>query len=133
MRRTRLIALSIVGLLLVLAMAVVLFVDRPISREQTQIRARYQQMRAALSSNDTNAALALVAPQHRGGFDGHRFSMLNDFAETLGPRSAIVVRRDEAVVWPVRTSHYLVLPGGHTIGMIKVNGDWFFTGKVHID
>src|SRR6185436_12776630 len=124
MRRPRLIVFSAVGLLLILALA--LIVCRSIRREQAQIRARYQQMRIALSSSDTNAVLALVAPQYRGGFDGYRFSMLNDFAEALGPRSSIVVLRDEAVVWPVRTSHYLVLPGGHTIGMIRVDGDWSF-------
>ena len=133
MRRILLIALSTVGLGLVLALAAVLFVDRSIRREQAQIRARYHQMRTALSSNDTNAALALVAPQYRGGFDDYRFSMLNGFARPLGPRSSIFVFRNEAVVWPVRTSHYLVLPGGHTIGMIRVDGEWFFSGKVHID
>ena len=132
MPRPRLIVLLVVVLLLVLALGALLF-SRPIRREQTQIRARYQQMRTALSSSDTNAALALVAPQYRGGFDGYRFSMLDGIAQPLGPRSSIMVWRDEAVVWPVRTSHYLVLPGGHTIGMIKVNGDWFFTGTVHLD
>lgn len=106
MQRPRLIVLSAVALLLVLALVAVLAISRSIRREQAQIRARYQQMRTALSSSDTNAALALVAPQYRGGFDGYRFSMLNDFAEALGPRSSIVVLRDEAIVWPVRTSHY---------------------------
>lgn len=133
MHRLGLIVLSAVGLLLVLAMAAGLFVFRSIRREQSQIRARYQEMRTALSANDTNAALALVAPQYRSGFDGHRFSMLNNFAQPLGPRSSIIVLRDEAVVWPVRTSHYVVLPGGDTIEMIRAGGDWFFTGKVHID
>lgn len=133
MHRPSLIVLSAVGLLLVLSMAVGLFVYRSIRREQSQIRARYKQMRTALSSSDTNAALALVAPQYRSGFDGHRFSRLSSFAQSLGPRSSIVVLHDEAVVWPVRTSHYVVLPGGHTIEMIRVEGDWFFTGKVHID
>jgi len=133
MHRPGLIVLSAVGLLLVLAMAAGLCVYVTTRREEAQIRARYQQMRMALSSSDTNTALTLVAPQHRSGFDGHRFTMLNSFAKPLGPRSSIVVLRGEAVVWPERTSHYLVLPGGNTIEMLKVGKEWFFTGKVHID
>lgn len=59
--------------------------------------------------------------------------MLNDFAQPLGPRSSILVLGEDATVWPERTSHYLILPGGNTIKMVKVDGEWFFTGKVSID
>jgi len=88
-------------------------------------------MRIALSARDTNAVLALVAPQMRTSFDD--FSRLDGFAQPLGPRSSIRILGGEATVWPVRTSHYVVLPGGHTVEMVKVDGDWFFTGKVHVD
>jgi len=125
MRGPRSIIFLVVGGLLVLATAAFLLVYQSSRRERAQIHAWYQLMRSALSSSDTNAALALVAPESRGGFDRYRFSMLNDFAEPLGPRSAILVLGDEAVVWPVRTSHYVVLPGGHTIEMVRVERDWF--------
>ncbi|MCD6050465.1 MAG: hypothetical protein K0Q55_1868, partial [Verrucomicrobia bacterium] len=111
----------------------ILFVTRSASQEEAQIRARYQQMRTALSSNDTNAALTLVAPPYRNSFQGHRFSHLNNFAQPLGPRSSIWVSGNKATVWPERTQLFIVFPGGNTIDMIKVNGDWFFTGDVHID
>jgi len=133
MQLPRLTFLSAVAILLSLALVAALFVSHSIGQEQAKIRVRYQQMRTALSSSDTNAVLALVAPEYRGSFDGYRFLMLNDFAQPLGPRSSIVVLRDQAIVWPVGSSHYVVLPGGHTIDMIRVNGDWFFTGRVHID
>jgi len=131
MRHRRFIICSLIGLLMLLA--AVLFVSHFTSREEAQIRARYHQMRTALSANDTNAAAALVAPQHRKRFQLHGFSTLNNFAAPLGPRSSILIWGDEATVWPERTSHYLVIPGGNTVGMVKMDGDWFFTGDVHID
>jgi hypothetical protein len=123
---------SLAATLLILAVVAWLLVQSS-GREAAQIRTRYQQMRAALTSQDTNAARALVAPNYRSGFDGYRFSMLNDFAQPLGPRSSILVLGNDAIVWPERTSHYVVLPGGHTIKMVRVDGNWFFTGRVSLD
>jgi hypothetical protein len=99
-------------------------------RDRAQIRVRYQQMRAALSANDTNAVLALVAPQYRSSFGELRFVRLDRFAAPLGPRSSILLIWKEATVWPGRTSGWLV---GDTVEMVKVGGNWFFTGKVHLD
>ena len=133
MSRTRTVIFSVVGILFVLSLAWVLSAAHSIRREKATIRARYQQMRATLSLGNNNAAAGLIAPLYRGGFDGRQFSMLNDFATPLGPDSSIFVFRDKAVVWPSHTSHYVVLPGGNTIEMIKSGGSWFFTGKVNID
>jgi hypothetical protein len=133
MHRARQIKLSVGGLLLVLAIAAFALFYRTIRQEQARIRSRYQQMRTALSAGNTNAVLALVAPQMRSSFDDLRFSRLDGFAQPLGPRSSILILGGEATVWPVRTSHYIVLPGDHTVEMIKVDGDWFFTGKIHVD
>lgn len=133
MHRSRQIILLGFGLVLVLVMAVcVVFFDMG-GRERTRIRVRYQQMTAALSAGNTNAVLALIAPPFRSGFDGSQFSRLDGFAKPLGPRSSILILGKDATVWPVRTSHYIVLPGGHTVEMVKVGDDWFFTGKVHVD
>lgn len=118
---------------MILALLAALFHHRSTRQEQAQIQSQYDQMRVALSANDTNAVLALIAPQHRAGFNDHMYYLLDSFAKPLGPQSSITVWRDEASVWPVRTSHFLVIPGGHTIEMTKVDGTWFFTGKVHID
>ncbi len=38
-----------------------------------------------------------------------------------------------ARVCPEHIYHYGILPGGHTIDMVNVDGLWFFTGTVHID
>lgn len=89
--------------------------------ERNQIRARYQQMRVALSSGDTNLARSLFAPDLRGG--AHRsFDMLDRFAKPLSPRSAIRVSGSHAVVCPERLFHYRFIPGGHTVEMVKEDG-----------
>jgi len=101
-------------------------------QEEKEIRARYQQMRVALSLGDTNAARVLFAPDSRGG--AHRnFDMLDRFAKPLGPGSAIRFSGSQARVCPERLFHYHIIPGGHTIEMVKVDGTWFFTGDVNID
>lgn len=133
MPRARKIILSVAGLMLVLVIAAFALFYRTIRQEQARIRSRYQQMRTALSAGDTNTVLTLIAPQMRSSFDDLRLSRLDGFAQPLGPRSSVLILGGEATVWPVRTSHYVVLPGGHTVEMIKVDGDWFFTGKIHVD
>jgi hypothetical protein len=90
-------------------------------------------MRTALSAGDTNAVLGLIAPQLRTSFDDSQFSRLHSFAQPLGSQSSIFIFGDGATVWPVRTSHFVVLPGVDTVQMIKVDGDWFFTGEIHVD
>jgi len=90
-------------------------------------------MTAALSAGDTNAVLSLIAPLYRSGFDGGLLSRLQGFAKPLGPQSSILVLGHQATVWPFQIWHYLMIPGGHTVEMIKIDDTWFFTGKVHVD
>jgi hypothetical protein len=129
-RLHRRITFCLAGLVLVLGVGVVAFVYQGIRQEKTRIRVRYQQMMIALSAGDTNAVRSLIAPEWRSRFHLSRFE---GFAKPLGPRSSILILGREATVWPVRTSHYVVLPGGHTVEMIKVADQWFFTGEVHVD
>jgi hypothetical protein len=103
------------------------------AREEELIRARYQQMRAAMSSKNTNSIKALFAPAFQSSVNDYHITMLNDFAQPLGSLSSILVIGDEALIWPTRVNRYLVIPGGNTIEMIKVNTNWYFTGKIHID
>jgi len=133
MPRLRLNAHSLAGLLIALALVAVLFAHRSNQREEAQIHARYQQMRTALSSSDTNAVLALIAPNYRRNFHSHSFPYLDRFVQPLGTRSSIAISGNKADVCPDRIHHYLIIPGGNTVEMIKLNGDWFFTGDVHID
>jgi hypothetical protein len=131
MRSTR--AILIVALaLVILAAAWLVYSYRKGSREEAQIRIRYQQMRLALASADTNTARVLFAPELRGGAHGY-FGRLETFAKPLGPQSSVRFSASKAQICPERIYHYRVLPGGHTIEMVKVDGQWFFTGKVHVD
>jgi hypothetical protein len=103
-------------------------------QNRTEICARYQQLTTALSTRDTNAVLALVAPEFRREFDDGRFMRMGRFAEALGPHSKIFILGKGATVWP-SPNWYLcgLLPIGNTVEMTKVADSWFFTGKVHLD
>jgi len=103
-------------------------------QERPGIRARYQQLRTTLASGDTNAVLALIAPQCREESDAGRLMRMDSFAVPLGPHSKMLILGREATVWP-SPNRYLggVWPIGNTVEMVKVGGSWFFTGKVHLD
>ncbi|MCW5558514.1 MAG: hypothetical protein KIT22_11875 [Verrucomicrobiae bacterium] len=125
-------ALLLTGTLAILAAAWFVCSYRSPRREETQIRIRYQQMRLALASADTNAAKALYAPEFREG--AHRsLGLLGTFAKPLGPQSSVKFWASKAQICPERIYHYRVLPGGHTIEMVKADDQWFFTGNVHVD
>lgn len=130
MRRVPAILVSL--MLLILAAAWMVGLDRSRNRQEAQIRLRYQQMRLALSSGDTNTARSLFAPELRGG--AHRtFGVMETFSKPLGPESSVRFKAARAQVCPEPIYHYGALPGGHTIEMVRVDGQWFFTGSVHVD
>ena len=89
-------------------------------------------MRAALSAGGTNAILALVAPQYQQTIPAGAIMRLDSFARPLSTSSSIV-SREAGNRLPVWSPHYGVLPGGDTVEIIKVSGQWYFTGKVHLD
>ena len=130
MRRTHAIILA----LLAISIAAIVFVHRSNRRNRTEICTRYGELRTALSAADTNAVLALIAPEDRSSFDGGNFMRLDGFVRPLGARSEVLVLGGDATVWP-KPNWYLcgVLPIGDTVEMTKVGGLWFFTGKVHLD
>jgi len=130
MRRTH----AIILVVLAISVAVIVFVHRSNRRDRTEICTRYGELRTALSAADTNAVLALIAPEDRSSFDGGNFMRLDGFARPLGARSKVLILGGDATVWP-KPNWYLcgVLPIGDTVEMTKVGGLWFFTGKVHLD
>ena len=74
------------------ALAVGLIILVSLTGQQgAKVRARYAEMTAAISSGDTNAVLALVAPQHRKECDELRLMRMEEFAKPLGPGSKIVI------------------------------------------
>lgn len=98
-----------------------------------QVRARYAQMRAALSAKDAEAVKLLMAPSSRAGAGEEMIRRLDQFAKTLVPSSSVSISGSQARICPKPVYHFGILPGGDTVEMIKVDGEWFFTGKVHID
>ena len=97
-----------------------------------EILSRYEELRTALVSANTNAARELFAPELRGG--AHRsLALLQTFSKPLGPKSSVARSGSRAQICPERLYHFGVVPGGHTIEMVQVEGDWFFTGAVNID
>jgi hypothetical protein len=59
---------------------------------------------------------------------------MDSFAEALGPHSKIIIRGQGATVFP-SPNWYLcgVWPIGNTVEIVKVGGNWVFTGTVHLD
>jgi hypothetical protein len=102
------------------------------SAERAQIKVRYSAMELAIRAGDTNAARLLFAPAHRPRAADH-FSRFQTFARPLDHRSGISVSGTRAVICPRREFPLIPIGTiGHTIEMIKVDGEWYFTGKISI-
>jgi len=99
--------------------------------ERTRVRARYEQMHKALCVGDTNAAVLFFAPAYRAGAIG-TLGVLSNFTCPLGPNYGISIRGSRADVCPERLYVIPFFNAGHTIKMIKVDDEWYFTGKVSI-
>lgn len=99
------------------------------SDEHARIRARYGAMQVAMRNSDTNAARLLFSPTHRRDADNN-FTRYHTFAKPLGVRSKISVSGEKANICPVRIVPIGMI--GHTIEMIKVDGEWYFTGKIGV-
>ena len=68
-----------------------------------------------------------------GGFDREKFSKVGTFAVALRPDARIRISNSVARVYPNPRRYYGVIPGGNSLEMIEIGGEWFFTGKVNID
>ena len=90
---------------------------------------RYEAMQAAIRSSDTNAARLLFAPAFRNHADDN-FTRFHIFARPLGLRSKISINGTKARICPVRLLPLGMV--GHTIEMIKVNDEWYFTGHIGV-
>ena len=102
------------------------------STDRAQVRRRYSQMEVALRAGNTNAFVLFFAPGLRSAARD-QFSRFTIFAHPLDGRSGVSVKGLRAEVCPVR--EYPLIPVmnlGHTIEMIKVEGEWYFTGKIWV-
>lgn len=131
MKRKRILLIS--ALILLSAVSVFVLLESFASgREFTRIRERYEMLQTAMAAGDTNSVRLLYAPSHRSQFDNtyHRLQM---FARPLSYRSGISIKGKQATICPQRTIPlFLFNTSGHTVEMIEVEGDWFFTGKVGV-
>lgn len=116
---------------MILGVVILVHLDR---EQGAEIRLRYAQMTAAISADDTNAILALVAPQFRKEFDDSRLMRMEGIAKPLRSASKVIIIGKDATVWPSPNWYYCgFFPIGDTVEMTRVSGNWFFTGKVHLD
>jgi hypothetical protein len=100
--------------------------------ELEHVRARYHQMERALATGDTATAQALLAPALRARATQH-LAQLTGFVKPLNRRTVVVVSDSTATVCPLLQFHFGVIPGGHSLDLIKLDGEWYFTGAIHID
>jgi len=112
-------------------------------RERVHIRARVEAMRQAIRNNDTAGVAALVMPTARSAYQTKEG--LEHFRVHVGTDKSVPsvsVTGDYATVTPHRKYHFDkvlkgnplgILPGGNAFDMLKENGEWYFTGVVHID
>lgn len=103
-------------------------------KEETAIRNRYQEMRNAMASGDTNAVLEFFVPEVRNNMNA--IEMVYRFAKPLDGFSSVKIQDSGALICPEQDEDAWFLPSfiqaGHRVEMIKVDGEWFFTGEVDI-
>jgi hypothetical protein len=112
------------------------------SRESTAIRIRYQELQNLVSKGEKDKQPMMIAPSHRFPARNRAPSRLTELA--LSKDSIIVVLTDQAWVYPEpQTTRYpnfvyrflgdYISPRGRGIELSKVDGQWYFTGSIHID
>lgn len=85
-----------------------------------------------MRSGDTNAIQLLFAPAHRPRAADH-LGRFQTFALPLDHRSGISIKGTRARICPRR--EFPLIPFGtigHTVEMLQVDGEWYFTGKIGI-
>ena len=102
-----------------------------VTPEQEHVIRRYDQFRAVVASGDAKRIMEFVAPEFQSGAKS-RLHLYQNFAKPLDNGSTVSVSRQMATVCPRPQRHYFVIPGGHTIGMVQLDGEWFM-GRVSID
>jgi hypothetical protein len=100
--------------------------------DRARIHVRYDALQVALRAGDTNAFRLLFAPAHRTRAMDH-FGRFQNFAQPLDHRSGLSIKGTRVWICPRR--EFLLIPFvnfGHTIEMIRVDGEWYFTGRISI-
>jgi hypothetical protein len=102
------------------------------SADRARIHVRYDALQVALRAGDTNALQLLFAPAHRARAMDH-VGRFQTFALPLDHRSGLSIKG--ARVWVCPRRDFSLIPFvnfGHTIEMIRVGDEWYFTGRISI-
>ena len=100
--------------------------------DRARIHVRYDALQIALRAGDTNAFRLLFAPAHRARAMDH-VGRFQTFAHPLDHRSGMSIKGTRVWICPRRDFPLIpIVDFGHTIEMIRVDGEWYFTGKISI-
>ena len=127
-RPVRLLGLIVLGALL-LVIAVWLFLS---GRVEAEVEARYVELRRVMRERDMEGFAALLVPRHRGR-PHEFFDRMDGFAVDLVSGSDISVWGDEATVVPRVDTNLVLIKIGHGVHLERVDGEWFFTGRVSVN
>lgn len=102
------------------------------SADRARIHVRYDALQVALRTGDTNAFRLLFAPAHRARAMDH-VGRFQNFAHRLDHRSGVSIKGTHVWICPRREFPLIPLVNfGDTIEMIRVDGEWYFTGNISI-
>jgi hypothetical protein len=99
--------------------------------EEPVIRSRYAQLYAALRDDPAEAKRMFVL--YPSDHLDSALDRVSAQAHPIGPQFHIDVGLGRAWVRPLGEQRFLILRGGNAIELRKLNGEWYFTGKVSID
>lgn len=122
----------IIGILAVTTMVSTFYYQKyRVSPERELITKRYAEFRAIVATGVEEDILEWIAPERRA-WAKQRMYLYSNFAPHLNQNSTISVSSDKAMICPRPQRHFWIIPGGHGIGMLKIDGDWYFD-RVYID
>lgn len=127
MKRPAVIAAAVLGIAVFLTWAVhrSVVIDR-------QLQERYKELYAAINSGDDARAAAAVVPGYQGN-PVEQADYLKTFVYPFSEKTRFGVSGDKGWVCPSRRYYFYFIPGGNTVDLERHGGQWYFTGKVHID
>lgn len=123
---------SIVLLLLATSIiGVFLYQRQVVTPERERVIKRYDEFRAIAATGNQDRMMEFIAPNSQSWAKA-RMHLYRNFVVPLDPRSTVSVRSDKATVCPRPQRHYFIIPGGHKVGMVKIDGEWFLD-RIAID
>lgn len=122
----------IVALLFITSViSVVCYQKFVVSPELDVVLKRYNEFRAIVATGDQDRIMECIAPNTRSWAKG-RLHVYPNFAVPLDHRSSVSITRNKATICPRPQRHFYIIPGGHRIGMVKIDGEWYMD-RVAID